>query len=147
MPDGGTMPTIKTTLNTSMLIAPCGINCRLCRAYGRDRNPCPGCRGEDTSKAKTCAHCRIKNCAKLAAGGFKYCFECDEFPCERVTHLDKRYRTRYATSPIQNLIDIQASGIRRFVKAEDQKWTCPRCSAMLCMHDPQCHSCGYVWHN
>jgi hypothetical protein len=140
------MLTTKTRLNTPFLVAPCGINCRLCRAYTRDKNVCPGCRGDDTFKNKSCVNCKIKNCEKLVAGGFKYCFECDEFPCERVAHLDKRYRTKYATSPIDNLVNIKANGIRIFVQDENEKWACPQCGSMLCMHKPQCINCGYTWH-
>jgi hypothetical protein len=128
------------------LIAPCGINCRLCRAYDREMNSCPGCRADDSGKSKSCLACRIKNCEKLAPGHMQFCFECGEFPCQLVTHLDKRYRTKYATSPIENLVSIQTLGIIEFVKFENKKWACPECGAMLCMHKPQCLSCGYLWH-
>lgn len=128
------------------MIAPCGINCRLCRAYTRDQKACPGCRGEDAGKANACVICKIKTCEKMANGGFGYCFECDEFPCASLTHLDKRYRTKYATSTIENLLDIQKNGIQNFIEAENKKWACPECGAMMCMHKPQCLSCGYVWH-
>jgi hypothetical protein len=87
----------------------------------------------------------MKNCPTLVDGGFKYCHECDKFPCARVKHLDKRYRTKYGASPIANLVSIQESGIRKFIQLENQKWTCPNCGEMLCMHKPQCLSCGYVW--
>ncbi len=130
---------------TPKLIAPCGINCRLCLAYGREKDACPGCRVDDPSKRKTCVQCKIKNCAKLAASKAGYCFDCDEFPCERVKHLDKRYRTKYGTSTIENLLSIKTIGVRNFVKNENKKWTCPQCGAMLCMHRPQCRACGYVW--
>jgi ribosomal protein S27AE len=82
----------------------------------------------------------------MAHGEIKYCFDCADFPCARLTHLDKRYRTRYATSPIENLIRIKTSGIMSFVKSENEKWACPKCGAMLSMHKPQCLSCGYTWH-
>jgi hypothetical protein len=136
---------IKTDPTSPVLIAPCGINCRLCRAYIRDKNACPGCRGEDTFKSKSCVMCKIRNCEKLVTGGMKYCFDCDEFPCGRLTHLDKRYRARYGTSPIDNLTSIREIGIRNFVENENKKWICPECGAMLCMHQPQCLSCGYMW--
>ena len=131
---------------TPNLIAPCGINCRLCRAYARDKKACPGCRGEDTFKSKSCISCRIRNCEKMIEGGIKYCFECAEFPCARLSRLDTRYRTKYGTSPIQNLGSMKKIGINNFVKSEEQKWTCPGCGPLLCMHQPQCLSCGYVWH-
>ena len=128
------------------LIAPCGINCRLCRAYIRDKKPCPGCREDNTFKSKSCVTCLMKNCEKMAEGEFSYCFDCDEFPCPRLSHLDWRYRTRYGTSPIDNLLSIKDTGIINFVISEDKKWTCPECGSMLCMHKPQCLTCGFVWH-
>jgi hypothetical protein len=128
------------------LIAPCGIDCCLCQAYARDKNPCPGCREEDAGKSQSCLACRIKNCEKLTIWKLEYCFDCADFPCPPVTHLDKRYRTKYAASPIKNLLCIKENGIIGFIRNENEKWTCPRCGAMLCMHKPQCLSCGYLWH-
>jgi hypothetical protein len=95
---------------------------------------------------KSCITCRIKNCEKLAKGELEYCFGCDEFPCERLTHLDKRYRTKYGTSVLDNLASIEQFGIAYFVESENKKWACPKCGEMLCMHKPQCLSCGYAWH-
>ncbi len=90
--------------------------------------------------------CKIKNCEKNVRGKFQYCFECDEFPCARLTHLDKRYKTKYGTSPIDNLRSIKEIGKIKFVENEDKKWICPECGTMICMHIPQCLTCGYVWH-
>jgi hypothetical protein len=139
------MDMTKTNSTSPLSIAPCGINCRLCRAYARDLKACAGCRGDDRSKPVSCLACRIKNCEKMIKGEIKYCFDCGEFPCVRLAHLDKRYRTKYGTSVIDNLISIKRTGIRRFVENENKKWTCPGCGALLCMHKPQCLSCGYVW--
>ena len=136
----------KTNPTDPTLIAPCGINCRLCRAYVREKKSCPGCRGEDTWKSNACVACPIKNCEKLVQGKMAYCFECDGFPCASLSHLNIRYLTRYATNPINNLLSIKESGTKSFVEKENRKWTCPVCGAMLCMHKPKCLSCGYVWH-
>ncbi|MBN1508963.1 MAG: DUF3795 domain-containing protein [Sedimentisphaerales bacterium] len=127
---------------TAALIAPCGMNCCLCIAYVRDRDPCPGCRRDDRVKPITRYTCRIKTCRKLIRNNAKYCFKCDEFPCDRLTHLDKRYRTKYAMSMLDNLASISALGIRRFLAAEKEKWSCPACGQLLCVHKPQCLSCG-----
>jgi hypothetical protein len=127
------------------LIAPCGINCRLCYAYGRKKNVCPGCRGDDTQKMKSCLACHIKNCEKVQSGSVTYCFECSQYPCDQVKHLDKRYRTKYGTSVIENLSTIQENGMDVLLKQELLKWTCPECGALLCMHKPQCLACGYEW--
>ena len=142
------MPISKTTSTSKILIAPCGIDCRLCRAYVRVGKsiPCPGCRGDNTNKAWSCVTCKIKNCAEIIDGKYKYCFACDLFPCARLKQLDKRYKTKYGTSPIQNLQSIKESGIRKFLEIENKKWTCPECGMMICMHIPQCLSCGYAWY-
>ena len=131
---------IKTTL-----IAPCGMNCRLCLAYNRDRKACPGCRGDDSLKSKSCVKCRIKNCKKTTKGRVRYCFSCDSFPCAVLNHLDNRYRTKYAMSMIDNLKNIRESGIRDFIKNEKERWACPECGGIICVHKENCISCGYKW--
>jgi Protein of unknown function (DUF3795) len=136
----------RTGPTTPALIAPCGINCRICLGYLRETTVCPGCRLERTSKKqKSCVNCRIKKCEKLVRNGWDYCYECDEFPCFLVARLDKRYRTKYWASPIGNLRRIQAGGIEQFILEQDQEWICPSCGALLCMHKPQCLACGYDW--
>ncbi len=130
---------------TSM-IAPCGMNCRLCLAYTRDKNVCPGCRGDDSNKSKYCITCIIKNCEKIEKDGAKYCFSCERYPCTRLKQLDKRYRTKYSMSMIENLNYINKFGIREFIRNEKEKWTCPECGEIICVHRPQCLLCGYKWH-
>ena len=137
-------PLKANTIRTS-LISPCGLNCRLCRAYTRERKACPGCRGDDSDKSNFCVTCRIKNCEKIVDGRLKYCFGCDSFPCARLNHLDKRYRTTYGMSVIDNLENIRKLGIRRFIRTEKERWTCPQCGELLCVHKPQCISCGHEW--
>jgi predicted Zn-ribbon and HTH transcriptional regulator len=127
------------------IIAPCGINCSLCRTYIRDRQPCPGCRGGDSNKSNACLTCSIVNCMKLAAGNHQFCFSCANFPCTELLYLDRRYRTKYGVSVVANLERIQAVGEKRFVVEEIAKWTCPECGMRLCMHKPECGNCGYEW--
>jgi Protein of unknown function (DUF3795) len=135
----------KKNAMSAALIAPCGMNCRLCQAYGRDRNACPGCRGDDSLKPKTRVLCRIKTCEKIVRGKVRYCFNCDSFPCDRLNHLDTRYRTKYGMSMIDNLAHIKKSGIRLFIRNEKEKWTCPECGQLICVHQPQCLFCGRTW--
>ncbi len=127
------------------LVAPCGMNCGLCVAYRREKNPCPGCRVDEGTKAKTRFHCRIKTCEKLRRGKARYCFACESFPCDTLIHLDKRYRSKYGMSMLDNLEKIRESGIRQFVKKEKAKWTCPSCGGLLCVHKAQCELCDYRW--
>jgi hypothetical protein len=140
----------KSKTITADLIAPCGMNCRLCLGYIRKINTCPGCRminDLDNQKSKCRNRCRITNCEQIAGGRIKYCSDsCNNYPCARLRQLDKRYRTKYGMSMIDNLEMINEFGIRYFVRNEKEKWVCPECGEMICVHRPTCLSCGYKWH-
>ena len=97
------------------LIAPCGMNCGICYAYLREKNKCPGCRLFSAKEPVSIARCKIRNCEIIQKGKVKYCFECDNFPCKNLKQLDKRYRTKYNMSEIENLEYIKKNGIRKFV--------------------------------
>ena len=140
----------ETTTIPINLIAPCGMNCRLCLGYIRDKNTCPGCRlinKQDSKKSEYRNRCRIRNCEQIVDGKIKYCSDsCGRFPCARLKQLDKRYRTKYGMSMIDNLKMINEFGIRHFIRYEKEKWLCPECGEMICVHRPACLYCGYKWH-
>ena len=56
--------------------------------------------------------------------------------------LDKRYRTRYGMSMLENLDAIRQNGIRAFVRAEQERWTCRACSGTIDVHHGRCSKCG-----
>ncbi|MBT8352346.1 MAG: DUF3795 domain-containing protein [Deltaproteobacteria bacterium] len=132
------------TIPTSS-IAQCGMNCRLCHAYTRVKNACPGCRGDDRLKPKTRWACKIKTCETYRKGKIKYCYQCDSYPCSRLKALDKRYKTKYEMSMIDNLNNINKSGIRQFIRNEKKRWRCPGCGGLICVHKPACIYCKYEW--
>ena len=62
------------------LFAACGINCGLCpRYYTVGSSRCPGCAGEGFSDVHPA--CGVLSCCQRK--GFEYCFQCDEYPCEK----------------------------------------------------------------
>src|SRR6266498_4984233 len=126
------------SINKTSLIAPCGMNCSICMAYLRERNKCPGCRGRDIDKPVTRVECKIKNCEFFQKAEARFCFECGEFPCDRLQHLDKRYRTKYAMSMIENLESIRSIGVRKFLENEKVRWACPECGGVICVHNRYC---------
>ena len=129
------------------LIAPCGMNCGICSGYlalkhdvkskGIRMPYCAGCRPRD----KKCAFLK-KGCDLLLNGQVQYCYECQEFPCERLSHIDKRYRDRYRMSMIENLEYIRENGSIRFLEKEEEKWKCPECGEVICCHNGVCFNCG-----
>ena len=130
------------SLNKFSLVAPCGMNCGICIAYLREKNKCPGCRGENADKPITRVRCKIKNCTIFRKSRAKFCFECGNFPCDTLKHLDTRYRTNYDMSMIENLVAIKNFGMRKFLKNEDVRWTCPHCGGKICVHRGTCVECG-----
>lgn len=128
-------------MDGAQLIAPCGMNCYICMAYLRKKNKCPGCRIE-ANKPVTRVICKIKTCETLTENKLAFCFECENVPCKNLKHLDKRYRTRYNMSMIENLENIQKIGIEEFLKNEKIRWTCPECGGTVCVHKGYCYDCG-----
>jgi hypothetical protein len=129
------------------LIAPCGMNCAICCNYlaqkydlkkqGIRRTYCAGCR----PRRKNCVFMQ-KNCELLGNGLVQYCHECTEYPCRRLKQLDKRYRTNYRMSMIENLNFIKVQGIEHFLKKEEDKWRCSACGGTISCHGGQCFKCG-----
>jgi hypothetical protein len=124
------------------LIAPCGMNCGICSAYLREKNKCPGCRMIVNDKSVSRLRCKIKTCDFFKAGTAKFCFQCDDFPCANLKHLDTRYRTKYNMSMIENLENIERIGIRKFVAHEKVRWACPTCDGIINVHKGICINCG-----
>jgi len=124
------------------LIAPCGINCGVCLGYLRKKNHCPGCRIENGNKSNSVRKCIIINCAVIKSNESGFCFECDAYPCQRLKALDKRYRTRYRTSLLENLECIRQRGLATFIEKEETRWRCPVCGGTVCIHRDYCYDCG-----
>ncbi|MDD2376488.1 MAG: DUF3795 domain-containing protein [Clostridia bacterium] len=124
-----------------IMIAPCGMNCALCLAYQRDKKRCMGCNSNDINMPKSCQNCIIKNCDKKKSINLKQCYECDDYPCKRLKQLDKRYKSKYNMSMIENLNNIKNIGIKEFLKNEDKRWKCRKCGGLICVHRNKCLKC------
>ncbi len=129
---------------TKEQIAPCGINCGTCHAFLRQKNRCPGCLAPSDSKPKTRYECRIKMCPDREEIKTTNCYDCSKFPCVKLKHIDKRYRIKYDTGLIRNLLTIKETGMAAFLKNEVMKWTCPGCGATLCVHKSYCLQCDLL---
>jgi hypothetical protein len=128
------------------LIAPCGMNCNICSRYLALRNDikshgirmtyCSGC-------LPSGMNCHYKRqCDLLGKGLVRFCYDCGDFPCRRLKTLDKRYRTFYHMSMIENLQYIKENGIRQFLDREKERWKCPECGGTISCHNGICFNCG-----
>jgi hypothetical protein len=128
------------------LIAPCGMNCGLCTRYltmknnlkkkGFGKAYCDSC----LPRGKNCAFMK-KQCNLLGKGIVRFCYECADYPCRRLKALDKRYRTFYHMSMIENLDFIKMDGIEKFLAREASKWLCSKCGGVICCHNGLCYQC------
>jgi len=132
---------MNTQINKT-LIAPCGMNCGICLAYLRETNKCLGCRSDNKNKLNSCVKCVIANCELLAKTDSNFCYDCEKYPCTRLKQLDKRYRTNYAMSMIENLDNIQKLGLKEFLILEQKRWSCSKCGGTICVHREYCLNCG-----
>lgn len=131
------------------LLAPCGMDCSTCSQYLAYINGIPKKRG----RISHCTGCRPRNklcaylkgqCELLSANKIDFCFECSRYPCERLRHLDRRYRITYGVSPIQNLEDIRARGVDSFLRQQRKVQGCPNCDGMISIHNKKCFACDKI---
>jgi len=136
---------------TSVLIAPCGMNCGICKAYLAYSRGVPKQRGKVTH----CAGCLPRNkncfvkrgCRKLRKKEVNSCYECNDMPCQNLDRLDRRYRQRYNMSMIENLKEIKEKGTEEFLRIQREKYRCPECGDVISVHDVKCYVCGYKEHS
>lgn len=122
-------------MDHTKLIAPCGMDCRLCQAFQGKGLPCQGC--GNTSSRKSCQNCSILNCKYKK----EFCYECSFYPCSRLKKLDKRYREKYKMSMINNLEFIQKNGLPKFIDMQNQIYQCKSCGKLKTVHQDYCIYC------
>jgi len=44
-------------------------------------------------------------------------------------------------SLLENLMEIKNKGMEIFLRAQEQKWRCPRCGGTICCHNGLCFHC------
>ncbi len=131
---------------TAELIAPCGMNCGICKAY------LAYSRGVPTRKAKY--HIaqaawrvtktvrslkereKLKKCKSASAMNAQTC------PA-RSSKLDELYSARYGMSMVENQKMIKEKGMGEFLKSQAEKYRCPSCGDIVSVHDGKCYVCGY----
>jgi hypothetical protein len=131
----------------SELVAPCGMICAVCSGYLALRHDvrskgigmpyCSGCR----PRGKKCAFLK-KRCELLSNNKVEFCHECGDFPCGRLKSIDKRYKTFFRMSLIENLESIKKNGMPEFLRAQEKKWRCPKCGGVVCCHNGICYCCS-----
>lgn len=135
---------MSTRPQSEELIAPCGINCGACKyyltktrgLYKSNRSGCIGCIPRD----KGCTY--QGGCEPLNKRAIRFCYECSNFPCDKLQKLNKRYSTKYHTNLLDNLMEIKNKGLKLWLGEEERKWKCTNCGGMVSIHTHCCFDCG-----
>lgn len=124
----------------NIMFAPCGMDCMVCYVHLKKKKNCHGCLADDENKPERCKKCAIKNCAQEK--GITFCYECGDFPCKKISNMEKSYTKRYQVSLLEQSSIVKTEGLERFFEKEAQRWRCPDCGGILSLHDKDCSECG-----
>ncbi len=102
------------------MIAPCGLDCSICKRALAETGRCAGCRGPNDNKPEFCSErCGIILCEKRKSS---------QYPLRE--------------SPLENLRFIREAGMAAFLERERKQWTCSACGGVICVHTGVCSDCG-----
>jgi len=147
---------------TKHMIGICGLYCGTCPNYLASRENdveelrkiseskgipleevrCDGCLSGRVFKP--CIDCRhgFRRCA--AEKKVTWCFECPDFPCQRLEIFRGAHIVNgisHHENVIENLRYMKEYGIERFVEEQEKKGQCPRCGKKLYWYLRECPNC------
>jgi uncharacterized ferredoxin-like protein len=94
------------------------------------------------ARNKNCAFIK-RDCEKLRRRQIRFCYECSDMPCRKLSHIDEHYRLRYDMSMLENQKMIKEKGMEKFLKSQAEKYRCPSCGDLVSVHDGKCYACGF----
>lgn len=97
-----------------LLFSLCGLNCSLCPMFVTKR--CKGC-----IEGSMCYNiCDIAPCS-IEHGGVDYCFECDEYPCEKYDGVDQHDSIMLHKNQLTDIEKAKTIGIERYNQEQTKK--------------------------
>ena len=96
--------------------APCGVHCKSC--LGKKIYNCKGCRLLQ-GKIKDFPLCKTYQC--VTEKGYSFCYECDDFPCEKLQPTVNFEIFLPHNSKIYNLLMIKKLGIFKWNEICEEK--------------------------
>ena len=148
--------------NTWEMVGTCGLYCGTCphhlarlkndieqlESISQERGVpvgeirCDGCHSENVfGPCKVCPH-GIRECA--GEKGIKWCFDCNDFPCERLEEFSGVHVVNgifHHTHAIDDLKKMKGQGVEQWAKEQDRAGRCPHCGTMLYWFDLDCSDC------
>ncbi len=113
------------------LVAKCGLDCSICELYlCRDNQdlfdflvskgipqeflPCSGCNANNGKCSIMAEKCETYKCAEEM--DLRYCFECEDFPCEKLLPCAEAANQYPHNLKVYNLALIKSQGIDHFLE-------------------------------
>jgi hypothetical protein len=149
--------------NNSMLNAPCGLYCGVCRIHQASQEndlkylqrlgklyarrfpeiasilveelQCDGC--FSNRKFPSCQVCAIRECVQTKA--IEGCYACDDFPCE---HIDQFPMPAGKKAILRAVPYWREHGTQAWIQSEIERYHCPQCGEALFRGVKQCSSCS-----
>lgn len=114
----------------------CGLYCGICPAYPAD---CKGCLSEQVHPL--CNPCRhgFRRCAQEHQ--VTRCFECTEYPCQRLT-IFRNDGMEHHLVAFDNIDRQRQIGLSAWLEEQASEHTCPACGAIVHWERTTCQECG-----
>ena len=103
---------------------------------------CYGCKSDQV--AEFAKKCKIRLCA--IEKGLDFCFECDEYPCERMTDFLEN-QSVHPRIHIDNLQNIKEKGLETWLAEQNDRWSCNNCGTKFHFDEITCIQCGATLYN
>jgi len=98
-------------------ISVCGLNCAKCKLRIADK--CGGCRGP--VERNWSPKCEFRPCAE--AKGHRYCFECAEFPCDKIEAFASDGHDHHRLA-VENMKRMKELGLERWIAQQEKPMFC-----------------------
>ena len=107
----------------------CGLFCGTCPSYPEDSH------GSLSDKVRAgCDECipGFRNCAR--DHGVTWCFECADFPCERLDWFSRQHIVNgicHHENIIRDLKEMRKTGVTEWIEAQTEQNICPKCGELM----------------
>lgn len=117
----------------------CGLYCGTCPAFGAD---CDGCLSDRVAPGCDVCLNGFRECA--AAHKAARCYECAEFPCQRLKAFSKRHYVNGIGHHVHVIEDLQTMkdiGVGAWTDRQREEHTCKNCGKSILWYERGCPDC------
>lgn len=104
---------MKNFKRENLLFSLCGLNCGLCPMNLNQY--CPGCGGAEGNQACSIAKCSLQH------GNIEYCFQCENYPCEKYDRIDEFDSFITHQHQMQDMKKFKELGIEHYSEEQQRK--------------------------